>query len=353
MILNTLFGAQMAPERTLAPANQPVSQVEGGGSAARPAGIGGFLGQLRDRWTTPNAQGLDFGQRLTRFGAELQDISDGGQRAAAINQRMEAQRQQQAASARQQQASAAFQAALRPDGSFDGRAYLSAMAQAGQAPEMSDIAAAERMGQDQIVEGPDGIYRITPDGRSERIQDYPTPRPKIYNGDINGDGVNDIALEDDVYRMLGVGGPQGQSPMRAPQGQEPPPPPGFSIIRPNQAASPTGAVAATGQGFTNYGQIEGFLTEMFPGSRITGKGRSQAVQDDFVRRGLSPTRNSTHVEGRGLGTDFVPPVPFDQWNDYAERLRSTGRFRRVRVETGRGRNQGTGAHIHLEPIVGR
>lgn len=167
MILNTLFGAQMAPERTLAPANQPVSPIEGGGgSPARAPGIGGFLASLRDRWTTPNAQGLDFGQRLTRFGAELQDISDGGQRAAAIHQRAEAERQQRAAQARQQQTSEAFRAALRPDGSFDQGAYVSFLSQY-EAPSISEALA---MGRASEPEEPALLEMTNADGSTYYVR---------------------------------------------------------------------------------------------------------------------------------------------------------------------------------------
>lgn len=162
----------------------------------------------------------------------------------------------------------------------------------------------------------------------------------------NADGSTYRVLASDVRAQIEAArGPGGSMPATA---APPPPPPGFVIVNPNQAA-PTGAATPQGQGFSNYGEITSFLTSQFPGARITSTSRPQSVQDDLYRRGKTPTRNSTHVEGRGLGTDFVPAVPFSQWPEIARQLEETGRFRRVRVESGQGRNQGTGAHIHLEP----
>jgi len=55
-------------------------QQEGGG------GIGGFLSRLRQKATTPDANGMNFVDRLGRFGREIQDIDDGGNRALAYEQ---------------------------------------------------------------------------------------------------------------------------------------------------------------------------------------------------------------------------------------------------------------------------
>jgi len=193
----------------------------------------------------------------------------------------------------------------------------------------------------------------------------PTPDRIMTGADLNGDGIEDYALESVVRERLTSGqprpgAPQSQGPAVGTRAVNPNDPNAPAMVwngsawepegspRPTSAA-PTGAATPQGQGFRNYGEITSFLTTQFPGARITSTSRPQAVQDDLYRRGKTPTRNSTHVEGRGLGTDFVPPVPFSQWPEIARQLEATGRFRRVRVESGQGRNQGTGAHIHLEP----
>ena len=119
-------------------------------------------------------------------------------------------------------------------------------------------------------------------------------------------------------------------------------------------AGPTGGPGApqqTGQGlgFADYGELQSFLSDKLPGVRFTSGRRDQATQDRLVAQGVTRARNSAHVNG--LGQDIVPDAPQSEWGRIAADLEATGRFRRVLVERG-GPNQGTGPHIHLEPIVG-
>ena len=116
--------------------------------------------------------------------------------------------------------------------------------------------------------------------------------------------------------------------------------------RPTSAA-PVRAASPQGQGFGNYGDLRGFVSQQIPGARFTSGFRSQAEQDDLVRRGKTRATRSQHTYG--MGQDFVPPVPMSQWPEIARQLEATGRFRTVLIETGKGRNQGTAPHIHLEP----
>jgi hypothetical protein len=201
-------------------------------------------------------------------------------------------------------------------------------------------------------------------GASYENTPEPTPDRIMTGADLNDDGVPDYALESVVRGQLTSprpGVPQSQGPAVGTVARNPNDPNAPAMVwngsaweaegspRPTRAA-PSGAATPQGQAFSGYGDLTSFLADFSPGSRVTSMGRSQAEQDALYRRGKTPTRNSTHVEGRGLGTDYVPQIPFDQWEQEAARLRATGRFRNVRIETGRGRNQGTGAHIHLEPI---
>lgn len=277
----------------------------------------------------PRWREMDWGDRLTALGAIVGDLDPRmqgqGYRAfreeyAGRGQADLARQQAQAQLERQQAFRDAYAASLDENGNIDP-----AKLQRNLAPFVSDIG---------------DITALNGLG----------PKPeRIMMGDFTGpdgvpDGVPDLGYESAVRARLG---PPGGAPQAQPQGL-PPLPPGLTLVNPNQAA-PVRAATPQGQGFSNYGEITSFLTSQFPGSRITSTSRPQSVQDDLYRRGKTPTRNSTHVEGRGLGTDFVPAVPFSQWPEVARQLEATGRFRRVRVESGQGRNQGTGAHIHLEP----
>ena len=282
--------------------------------------------------TRPRWREMDWGDRLTALGAIVGDLDPRaqGQNFAGFRQEYAgrgqediARQQAQAQLERQQAFREAYAASLDENGNIDP-----AKLQRNLAPfitDLGDITALNGLG----------------------------PKPeRIWTGDLNNDGANEIGYDSDVRAWLdahrGMPGAQAGQPQAAPQGL-PPLPPGLTLVNPNQAA-PSGAATPQGQGFASYGEITSFLSDFSPGARVTSMGRSQAVQDDLYRRGKTPTRNSTHVEGRGLGTDYVPQLPFGQWEQEAARLRATGRFRNVRIETGKGRNQGTGPHIHLEPV---
>lgn len=111
-----------------------------------------------------------------------------------------------------------------------------------------------------------------------------------------------------------------------------------------------GGVIGSGSGFGSRDEVLSFITPIVGDFRPTSGARSREEQDGLIARGATSAYNSAHVNG--LGQDIVPSAPQSEWEGIAERLRSTGQFSRVLVETGRGRNQGTGAHIHLEPRVG-
>jgi hypothetical protein len=112
-------------------------------------------------------------------------------------------------------------------------------------------------------------------------------------------------------------------------------------------AAPTSAPG--GQGFTGYPDLQAFISEVAPGARFTSGYRDQATQDGLVRDGATRATRSAHTYG--LGQDFVPDAPQSEWPAIAARLEESGRFKRVLIEHG-GRGQGTGPHIHVEPIVG-
>lgn len=111
-----------------------------------------------------------------------------------------------------------------------------------------------------------------------------------------------------------------------------------------------GGVIGSGSGFGSRDDVLSFIAPIVGDFRPTSGARSREEQDALIARGATSAYNSAHVNG--LGQDIVPSVPFDQWERIAQDLRETGRFSRVLVESGNGRNQGTGAHIHLEPRVG-
>lgn len=92
-------------------------------------------------------------------------------------------------------------------------------------------------------------------------------------------------------------------------------------------------------------RVKEVLSSAFPGIRFTSDVRSQAEQDALVARGATRARNSQHVDGTGL--DAVLP---DGVSTAAvrETLRSAGiNPTEFLNETGKGRNQGTGAHLHI------
>lgn len=186
MILSTLFNR--APERgagfmpdplgvnvPAAAALQPASPVR---QQAQQGGIGGFLGNLRDRLMAPNAYGPDLGAKLTRFGAELQDINDGGNRAAAIHQRMEAQRKQQAEEARRKQMNDAIRSSYREDGTFDRQAFARSAIEGGLVNDLGEVTALMGDGR-KLIETDEGLFSYDPETNTgEYIETFePDPRP--------------------------------------------------------------------------------------------------------------------------------------------------------------------------------
>ena len=277
-------------------------------------------------------------ERLQGLAAILQDLNGGQGHFDRFQAGQAEHRQQAAEQERQARFREAYAASVGPDGQIDP-----ALLQRNLAPFVSDIG---------DVAAVNGLG--------------PKPERIMTGADLNGDGAPDFAYESTIRNALDGRTPiPGQAAMQSPAvgqravNRNDPNAPALvwngqawvaeGSARPTEAA-PTGAATPQGQRFGSYDEIGSFLAEFSPGSRITSMGRSQAVQDDLYNRGKTPTRNSTHVNGRGLGTDYVPRLPFDQWEQEAARLRATGRFRNVRIETGRGRNQGTGPHIHLEPV---
>lgn len=92
-------------------------------------------------------------------------------------------------------------------------------------------------------------------------------------------------------------------------------------------------------------EVKDILKRAFPGIRFTSGVRTQEEQDALVAQGATRARNSQHVHGTGL--DMVLPkgvkhsdvtsVLADNGVDLSENLN----------ETGKGSNQGTGAHLHI------
>lgn len=91
----------------------------------------------------------------------------------------------------------------------------------------------------------------------------------------------------------------------------------------------------------------------FPGVRITDLDRTPAQQRALVARGVTRSTNSQHIDGNGI--DLVLPKgvsasAIKAWiGDQGE---NPGEFL---VESGKGKNQGTGAHLHigLAPKAGK
>lgn len=87
------------------------------------------------------------------------------------------------------------------------------------------------------------------------------------------------------------------------------------------------------------------LERQFPGLRVTSKRRSRAEQDALVRAGKTRARNSQHVDGTALDVVLPSGVKSSQVRSYLASIGvEPGEFIN---ESGRGRNQGTGAHLHI------
>lgn len=87
------------------------------------------------------------------------------------------------------------------------------------------------------------------------------------------------------------------------------------------------------------------LEKQFPGIRVTSKRRTRAEQDALVRAGKTRARNSQHVDGTALDIVLPSGVNPAQVRSYLSGIGvEPGEFIN---ESGRGRNQGTGAHLHI------
>jgi hypothetical protein len=237
----------------------------------------------------------------------------------------------------------AFRASVGEDGQFNPQAYLRAHADAGIPIDPTDIKSLLETGRPNFNDVTVGNirYRVGEDGQYTEVARDSTPDWR-KGPDRNGDG------EEDWFNANP--GPPASSP-------RPGTPPSSGIVPPEllqgakplnpTSAAPSGAATPQGQRFGNRAELRDFVSQQIPGARFTSGYRTQAEQDALVRRGVTKATRSAHTYAGGQ--DIVPNLPFSQWEAEAERLRATGRFRKVIIETGVGRNQGTAPHIHLEP----
>lgn len=92
-------------------------------------------------------------------------------------------------------------------------------------------------------------------------------------------------------------------------------------------------------------KVKSVLAAAFPGIRFTSEQRSQEEQDALVAAGKTKARNSQHVSGTGL--DVVLPKGTDL-GEVRKTLVANGiNPSEFLNETGKGKNQGTGAHLHI------
>lgn len=126
---------------------------------------------------------------------------------------------------------------------------------------------------------------------------------------------------------------------------------------PGRRRRPTVNVRDVSQGFLpDFSTEEGLAdfnrrTGLELGSQI----RTQAQQDRLYNRGLTPTRRSAHIGGRAVD---IPSRNLNGFSYAAAEEHVRGMFEDAgydtsqltfTYETGRGRNQGTGPHVHVEP----
>lgn len=161
-----------------APVQQSVPTVQGARIMSTGERIGGWM-------NAPLYEGAKStrADALYTLGAGLKDMSSnsrGGNLDAARD--MFAQRDQQTKAEAQRQARAQAAAAAMQNGAFDGRAYLSALSEAGLPVGLEDFAAVEQLSRAQqpdyaYFDSEDGDrYRYDPRaGKSERIFDYTDP----------------------------------------------------------------------------------------------------------------------------------------------------------------------------------
>lgn len=86
------------------------------------------------------------------------------------------------------------------------------------------------------------------------------------------------------------------------------------------------------------------LAKEFPGTRVTSTVRTRAEQDALIARGATKARNSQHLSGNGLDVVLPRNVSPAQVRSFLNaRGIEPGEF----LNEGGGRNQGTGAHLHI------
>lgn len=112
-------------------------------------------------------------------------------------------------------------------------------------------------------------------------------------------------------------------------------------------------VAQSGQRF-NVSTSEGLADfNQRMGLNIGNQVRTQAEQDSLFRRGLAPSRTSRHLTGEAV--DITPRqlgglTGQEAVAEVRRRLYAAGYSDMyVQWESGHGRNQGTGAHVHVQP----
>lgn len=92
-------------------------------------------------------------------------------------------------------------------------------------------------------------------------------------------------------------------------------------------------------------KVQAILAKAFPGVRFTSAERSQEEQDELVAAGKTKARNSQHVSRTGL--DMV--LPEGASGDAVRAVLASHGINLSEVinESGKGKNQGTGAHLHI------
>lgn len=93
------------------------------------------------------------------------------------------------------------------------------------------------------------------------------------------------------------------------------------------------------------GDVAGLLKSQFPGLRVTSADRTPQQQQALIAARKTRATNSQHLAGTAL--DIVLPDSV-QSTQVANFLRSQGvNPTEFLNESGRGRNQGTGPHLHI------
>lgn len=158
-----------------------------------------------------------------------------------------------------------------------------------------------------------------------RIPQMPRPNREIRGRQVEEFGLGALAqpVMGDPNQGLSRQ-PQGHSVYNAPSGL-----PNFS----------------TPQGLTEFNQRTGF--------NIGNQVRTQAEQDSLFQRGLTRAQRSYHQTGEAFdipGSALNGLTGQAAVNEVRNRLRAAGYpDMELRWESGHGRNQGTGRHVHAEP----